>query len=297
MDSTSWLGQISVGVVSGVVVLLIQLVIERVKRPANALNRTTAITTTVTVTQVQVNASEAMSGRTQQSRSTSSSSSDTSGLIVGAAIAAIMSAVLFLHLHPYLLAITVGASLALVLGTVYALRMTVRNFQRIPRQAVFALINTLIALATAAVAWIGVYNTRKGALSLAEIDAATKQAIPDGAGPEWLRSLGTVGAQVGELLEIFGPVGGHFLVFLLFGAASAAVLVFLAATTVFDWLAFLRFTRVSVPSPFLAKRALLFSNTSWGSLVAVVMMTAISIAMSQGWAFDLVEMSTGRSPQ
>lgn len=297
MDSTSWLGQISIGVVSGVVVLLIQLMIERVKRPANALTSTAAITTTVTVTQVQMNASKTISGRTQQSQPTSGSSSDTSGLIVGAAIAAIVSAVLFLHLHPYLLAITVGASLALVLGTVYALRMTMRDFQRIPRQAVFALINTVSALATAAVAWVGVYNTRKGALSLVDIDAATKQAIPDGVGPEWVRSLGTVGAQVGALLEAFGPIGAYFLVFLLLGAASAAVLVFFAATTVFDWLAFLRFTRVSVPSPFLAKRAILFSNTSWGSLVAVVMMTAISIAMSQGWAFDLVEMSTGRSPQ
>ncbi|MDF2993946.1 MAG: hypothetical protein K0S37_4460 [Microbacterium sp.] len=296
MDSTSWLGQISIGVVSGVVVLLIQLLIERVKRPAHSVVNTSTITT-VTVIQVQANASRALSGGAQRSRSTSGSSSDTSELIVGAAIAAIVSAVLFLHLHPYVLAITIGASLALVFGTVYALRMTVRDFQRIPRQAVFALINTVIALATVAVAWVGVYNTRGGALSLAAIDAATKQAIPDGAGPEWVRSLGTVGAQVAALLETFGPLAAYFLVFLLLGAASAAILVFFAAATVFDWLAFLRFTRVSVPSPFLAKRALQFANTSWGSLAAVVTITAISIAMSQGWAFDLVQMSTGRSSQ
>lgn len=296
MDSTSWLGQVSIGVVSGVVVLLIQLLIERVKRPARSQINTSTITT-VTVVQVKANAAKALSGPTQRSQSASSSSSDTSGLIIGAVIAGVVSAVLFLHLHPYLLAITVGASSALAAGTVYAFVITVRDFQRVPRQAVIALINTVIALSAVAIAWVGIYNTRKGALSLADIDAATKQAVPDGPGPEWLRSLGTVGAQVGALLETFGPRGASFLVFLLLGAVSAAVLVFFAATNVFDWLAFLRFTSVTVPSPFLAKRALRFVDTSWGSIAAVVLITAISIAVSQGWAFDLTAVSIRRAPQ
>lgn len=283
--SVPWIGQVSVGTGSGLIVLLAQVFIDRTKRPANSAGM--RIGHAVSATQVNINIAQSVTQLTPTLRARSSEPEGPGAVIVGAGVAIVASAVLFLHLNPYLFALSIGIAAALLAGSVYASFRTTQLLGRWPVSAVVTAIETIASLLVTTIVWIGVYALHRGDMSLTAINAATTQTVPDGPEPLWLRSLSTLPPQASALLESYGLEGASFIALLLLAVVTSNTLLVLTATTVFNWLAYLRLAQGVVPQVFVVRRAARFRTRQWGYTLAFVIVAALAVASSTGWLFDL----------
>ncbi|MDQ1204485.1 hypothetical protein [Microbacterium sp. SORGH_AS_0862] len=285
MDTTSWIGQVSVGVASGLIVLLAQAFIDRTKGPANAAGM--HIGHTVSTTQVQINIAQSVTQLPPTSRVRSGEPAGPGAVIVGALVTIVVSAALFLHLHPYLFALSIGIAAALLAGAIYASFRTTQLLGRWPAPAVVTAIETVASTIVTVAVWIGVYTSSRGNMSLTAINAATTQPAPDGPEPLWVRSLMTLPQQASTMVEVYGMEGAYFIAFLVLAVLASNTLLILTAAAVFDWLSYIRLAQGVVPRAFIVRRAARFGASQWGYALAFALVAALAVAGSTGWFFDL----------
>jgi len=282
--SSFWV-EVLIGVISGLVVLAVQLVIDRrgqwaTPTPASS-TAPHATTTTITVNQT-INNNIHYSAEKSESSSSEKKDTEVATYLLWV-LAVVVATATFVLYYEYVVAALIGIAVAL---TVVAVRLLARSRQtlgvtdHVMRSAVevFAVVVTMLVTA------LGVLFTTRGALTVGGIRQAAPSSPSDG---NWFAQvLAPITGQVKWLFDNSVANALPFAASMFAAAAIVALLAFIGATTLVRWRAYLKFAGAVSGNPQSVERANKFLELTWPRVAGSAVFCLIAVFLALGWGFD-----------
>jgi hypothetical protein len=198
---------------------------------------------------------------------------------------------LFLSYHPILLWLTVGITIGLLVTLVMAVLRAAR-FRLWDGAAILLIIEVVLSLTAAAVAWVGVatlswHGTTIGQLS-DRVNAATAANQP---APDLMSAIfDAVLDPAIQLIKLGFQDQTLLLALTLMGAVLLSSLMLIWSWLgLFDWMAYTGFVYGQTTKKWLVKRAIRFENRSWGGFWAHLVLCAIVVLFATGLFLSFVD--------